>query len=150
ALHHLTHWDWVMSLEHLLEPVFAGPTQAVSMHEGGKDFFGLGLTLAVCAFVGGVYLAYNFYVQREGKPAAALQARFPALHSFLSHKWRIDEFYEETLLGAVDSLADICVWADRWIVDGILARFSAFLVSIAGSILRYTQTGRIQTYSATM
>ena len=148
ALYHVTHVEWLVSLEHLLEPVFEGPTRVVSMYEGGEDFFFIGLGLAVSAFVVGVYVAYNFYVQREGKPAAELQARFPAVHSFLSDKWRIDEFYEETILGAVDSLADICVWADRWIVDGILARFSAFLVSVAGSILRYVQTGRLQTYSA--
>jgi NADH-quinone oxidoreductase subunit L len=138
----------LVSLEHLLEPVFAGPTHVVKMYEGGEDFFYVGLGLAVCAFVAGVAVAQYFYVQQKGKPAAELQARFPAVHSFLSDKWRIDEFYEETILGAVDSLADICVWADRWIVDGILARFTAFLVSVAGSILRFFQTGRVQTYGA--
>jgi NADH-quinone oxidoreductase subunit L len=68
----------------------------------------------------------------------------------LADKWRVDEFYEETIIGALDSLAELCVWADRWIVDGILARFTAFLVQVSGSILRQFQTGRLQTYGAMM
>lgn len=148
ALYHITHAEALMSLEHLLSPVFAVPTESVKIFEDGEAFFYPGLALAVLAFGVGVGVAYNFYVQREGKPAAELQARFPGVHAFLSDKWRIDELYEETILGAIDSLADICVWADRWIVDGILARFSAFVVSVVGSVLRHFQTGRLQTYGA--
>jgi NADH-quinone oxidoreductase subunit L len=90
------------------------------------------------------------YVQGKGKPAAQLAEKWPGLKSFLADKWRVDEFYQETIIGAVDSLAEICVWADRWIVDGILARFSAFVVQVSGSILRQFQTGRLQTYGAVM
>jgi NADH-quinone oxidoreductase subunit L len=72
------------------------------------------------------------------------------LRSFLQDKWRVDEFYQETILGALDSLADLCVWFDRWVVDGLLARLSAFVVSVSGSILRQFQTGRMHTYGTVM
>jgi NADH-quinone oxidoreductase subunit L len=65
-------------------------------------------------------------------------------------KLRVDEFYEETVIGAVDSLAEFGAWADKWIVDGVLAKLSAFVVRGTGSVLRQLQTGRIQAYAAVM
>ena len=50
----------------------------------------------------------------------------------------------------VDALADIFLMADKWIVDGVLARLSAGVVSLTGSLLRAVQTGRVQAYSAAM
>ncbi|HYQ15160.1 MAG TPA: hypothetical protein VEQ58_05375, partial [Polyangiaceae bacterium] len=55
-----------------------------------------------------------------------------------------------TVIGAVDSLAEFGAWADKWIVDGILAKLSSFIVRSAGSLLRQLQTGRIQAYAAVM
>ena len=65
-------------------------------------------------------------------------------------KWRVDELYEEYVIGAVDSLAEFFAWADKWIVDFLLARVTAFLVSTTGTALRFIQTGRVQTYAAVM
>jgi NADH-quinone oxidoreductase subunit L len=90
------------------------------------------------------------YILEKGKPAAALAGELPGLRSFLQEKWRVDEFYQETILGALDSLAELCVWFDRWVVDGLLARLSAFVVSVSGSILRQFQTGRLHTYGTVM
>jgi NADH-quinone oxidoreductase subunit L len=50
----------------------------------------------------------------------------------------------------VDALADIFTIADKWIIDGILAKVSAALVGAAGTVLRMFQTGRVQVYSAAM
>ena len=148
ALYHITHAEWMMGIEHLLHPIFEKPSTLVHEFEDAHSFFWTGLGLAVAAFAVGVGVAYNFYVVQKGKPAEALKKKFPGVHSFLMDKWRIDEFYEETILGAIDSLAEICVWADRWLVDGIIARASAFVISVLGSLLRYLQTGRMQTYAA--
>jgi NADH-quinone oxidoreductase subunit L len=65
-------------------------------------------------------------------------------------KWRIDELYEETVIGAVDSLAEFAKSFDKWVVDGVIARLSAFLVSIAGTLLRFLQTGKVQAYAFSM
>jgi len=148
AIHHFAHNDSLIPLQKYLEPVFS--TAAASVHEveHAHSFSVLGLVLAVFACFGGIGLAVWMYHLQGGKPAEALQKQFPRVHAFLSDKWRVDEFYEETVLGAIDSLADLCVLADKYIVDGILARLSAFLVSLAGLILRQFQTGRLQTYGA--
>jgi NADH-quinone oxidoreductase subunit L len=65
-------------------------------------------------------------------------------------KWRVDEFYDEFFIGTVDFIADVCVWVDKWVVDGIVARLTAWLVAVAGHSLRLLQTGRVQGYAAVM
>lgn len=141
----------ISPLGHFLEPVFATASQSVASHEGAEGFLWVGMAAAILvAFGGGVGFAYWVYVQMKGAPAAEWTAKFPRVHAFLRDKWRVDEFYQETILGAVDSLAEMCVWADRYIVDGILARFTAGLTQVLGTILRQFQTGRVQAYSAVM
>ncbi len=141
----------LVPLDHVLEPVFAEASASVATYEGAEGFLMVGMALAVfVAFGGGVGLAYWMYVREKGKPAAELVEKYPRLHSFLADKWRVDEFYQETIIGAVDSLAEMCVWADRWIVDGILARFTAGLIQVGGTVLRQFQTGRVQAYAAAM
>jgi len=39
---------------------------------------------------------------------------------------------------------------DKWVVDGILARFSALVVSAAGTVLRAFQTGVVHVYATLM
>ncbi len=135
-------------LDDFLVGVFSGASASVHEIEHAHDFEMVGLAFAVLAVAFGVGGAYWMYIQEKGKPAQKLAREWPRLRSFLEDKWRVDEFYEETIIGAVDSLADICVWVDKYIVDGILARLSAFVISVLGSILRQFQTGRLQTYGA--
>jgi len=145
------HAVHVAPLGHFLEPVFATASKSVQSHEGAESFLYIGMAAAILvAFAGGVGFAYWVYVQQQGKPAAEWAGKYPGLHAFLRDKWRVDEFYQETIIGAVDSLADMCVWADKYIVDGILARFTAGLTQVLGTVLRQFQTGRVQAYSAIM
>jgi NADH-quinone oxidoreductase subunit L len=134
-------------LDHILAPLFeplAGvvtrPDSAALEHE--LLVFGIG------AFVIGVGAAYWVYIQKHGKPAADFVARYSGLHRIVLDKWRIDELYQETVIGALEILADMAVWVDQWIVDGIIARVTAFVVSAAGASLRLLQTGRVQSYAA--
>ena len=57
---------------------------------------------------------------------------------------------EVARLQSVESLADAAVWVDKWVVDGIVARLTAFVVSASGTLLRYLQTGRVQAYASVM
>lgn len=150
AIYHFTHSDALIPLEKFLHPIFAKASSSVSEVEHAHDFSALGLGLALFAVAAGVYAAYFIYIEQKGKPAEEAAQKAPGLRSFLQDKWRVDEFYEETVIGALDSLADLCVVVDRWVVDGILARFTAFTVSVTGTILRHFQTGRLQAYAALM
>jgi NADH-quinone oxidoreductase subunit L len=68
----------------------------------------------------------------------------------LVDKWRVDELYDELVVGSLEALADAAVWVDRWVVDGIIARLTASLVTVWGHLLRLTHTGHVQAYAATM
>jgi NADH-quinone oxidoreductase subunit L len=90
------------------------------------------------------------YVTRNGEPARRFTEANPGFHQLVADKWRVDELYDEAFVGSADSLAELAKAGDKWVVDGILARFSAFLVATSGSLLRYLQNGRVQAYSAFM
>jgi NADH-quinone oxidoreductase subunit L len=139
-----------LPLHHWLEPVFAKAETSVRVIEGAEHLLGTFLGLALVAVAVGAGGAYYVYVQAAGEPARAFTEKFPAFHRLVYDKWRVDELYEETVIGAVDSLAEFGAWADKWIVDGILAKLSAFIVRSSGSLLRQVQTGRIQAYAAVM
>jgi NADH-quinone oxidoreductase subunit L len=140
----------LIPLDHFLEPVFEKAAANVRVIEGGEHLLGTFLGLALVAVALGAGGAYYVYVQMKGEPARAFTEKFPGLHRLVFDKWRVDELYEETVIGAVDSLAEFGAWADKWIVDGIVAKLSSFLVRAAGSLLRQLQTGRIQAYAAVM
>jgi len=146
ALFHV-HWA---PLDHLLEPVFAKASQSVKVVEGAESMLGMFIGLAIAAVAVGAGGAYWVYVQQRGEPARTFVEKFPGLHALVYDKWRIDELYEETVIGAVDSLAEFATWADKWIVDGVLAKLSAFIVRGSGSLLRQLQNGRVQSYAAVM
>jgi len=137
-------------LDHWLEPVFK--TASESVHEvPNAEHLELPLLVpGILAFLVGVTLAWWMYVKAKGVPAQQLAGRFPKLHALLVDKWRVDELYAATILGLVSATADLCVQFDRWVVDGIIARATAFVVAVVGTVLRYFQTGRVQAYAAVM
>ena len=137
-------------LEHFLEPVFKTASTSVSIIQDGEHMLGTFLGLALVAVSVGAGGAYYIYVTTRGELARLFTEKFPGLHQLVYDKWKVDEIYEETVIGAVDSLAEFGAWADKWIVDGVLAKLSAFLVRGSGSLLRQLQTGRIQAYAAVM
>ena len=151
----------IAPLEHLLEPVFSfangkeivaagskGP--GVVLHPNSQTLMWPLMVPGLLALVAGAGGAFWVYIQNAGGPARALAEKFPGLHALVYDKWRVDEFYEETIIGAVDSLAEFAVVFDRVVVDGIVARLTAFTVAIAGSGLRLVQTGHVQAYAAVM
>jgi NADH-quinone oxidoreductase subunit L len=141
---HLLHMD---SMDRWLAPVFATARQAVEVAEQGG---GLVLGLAVTAFALGAGGAYMVYGAQAGTPAEDFVEKYPRVHQSALDKWYVDEFYDEFVIGTVDFIADICVWVDKYIVDGIIARLSSWLVLATGFLLRHVQTGRVQAYAAAM
>jgi NADH-quinone oxidoreductase subunit L len=135
--------DWLM-------PVFQAAKGGVQELPNAKELELPLLVPGLLAFALGVGAAYWVYLMQGGAPARALVERMPALHRLVYDKWRIDELYEETVIGAVDSLAEFALWFDRWVVDGVVARFTSFTVAATGTILRVVQTGRVQAYAAVM
>jgi NADH-quinone oxidoreductase subunit L len=137
-------------LGRLLEPVFAKASAALAERPGVGKLEVMMIAPGLAAFAIGGGAAWSVYAQRDGAPERAFAQRFPGLYRLIYDKWRIDELYDATVVGMVDALADIFTMADKWIIDGILAKVSAGVVSVAGTVLRALQTGRVQAYSASM
>ena len=142
----------IVPLEHWLEPVFASAVDAARLHtKDPDDALMIPLLIpGVLAFLVGSGLAYVVYLQRGGAPERSLAARFPGAYQLVFEKWRVDELYDELVVGSLEALAEASVWIDRWVVDGILARLTALLVTVWGHLLRLLQTGHAQAYAAVM
>lgn len=142
----------ITPLEHWLEPLFEATVDPARLRNTDPDHALMWPLLipGVAAFLIGSSVAYYFYVMRKSAPAKSLAERFPALHQLLVDKWRVDELYDELVVGSLEALADAAVWVDRWVVDGIIARLTALIVTVWGHLLRLTQTGHAQAYAATM
>jgi NADH-quinone oxidoreductase subunit L len=149
---HLFH---ITPLENFLEPVFKlatgdGVGPGVKEIEGAKALEKILIVPGVIALVIGAGAAYWVYVMKQGEPARALAEAMPRTHELAMEKWRVDEAYDDTIIGAVDSLANGATIADKVVVDGIVARLTSFIVATLGSILRLFQTGHVQAYAAVM
>jgi NADH-quinone oxidoreductase subunit L len=144
---HLFH---LHPFDNFLEPVFEKVAGNVKLIEGHEGYVYPLLGLAIFAFVAGVSGAYYVYVKERGEPARRFTEAVPGLHRLAQNKFEVDEFYDESVIGTVDALGDVAVGVDKWVFDGIVARFTAFVVGACGGILRLFQNGRVQAYSLSM
>ncbi len=62
----------------------------------------------------------------------------------------LDKLYDETVVSLVDALADTSAQFDQWVIDGILAKVTAFVVAASGTVLRAVQNGVVHLYAAMM
>ena len=143
-------------LDHWLEPVFRAATDGAVVFRHGNDRIwaehvewplALG---GLSAFAIGTALAWWVYVREKGEPAHRLASALPALYELVLDKWRVDEFYDATIIAGVESLAETSAAVDKTVIDGILARLTALIIAAAGTVLRAFQTGVVHVYSAMM
>jgi NADH-quinone oxidoreductase subunit L len=142
----------ITPLEHWLEPLFSSLVDESRLHDADPNHALMVPLLipGVAAFLIGSSVAWFIYIKQNGAPARSLAERFPAFHRLLVDKWRVDELYDELVVGSLEALADASVWFDRWVVDGIIARLTALLITVWGHLLRLLQTGHAQAYAAMM
>jgi NADH-quinone oxidoreductase subunit L len=136
---------------HWLAPVFGEVVgHTVKLKEGAEKLEWPLMAPGVLAFIVGAGLAYFWYVKDEERTAKHLVASWPRLHRAAYNKWYVDEIYDATVIGGADALADGAALMDVWIVDGILAKLTALIVSGFGALLRSFQTGVVHVYSGVL
>jgi NADH-quinone oxidoreductase subunit L len=138
------------SMDKWLEPVFADAvTGGVKVVRDTNELVvGLG---GLAAFAIGTALAYWMYIAEKGVPAKRLAEAYPRLYRLVYEKWRVDEFYDQTIVAAVEALSDTsATFIDQILVDGIISRVSSLIVRALGTILRAFQTGVVQVYATMM
>ncbi|HEY9431648.1 MAG TPA: NADH-quinone oxidoreductase subunit L [Blastocatellia bacterium] len=118
----------------------AGAT-AQTAHEGGHDIETERLFTAISSALAllGLGFGLRFFSRNP-------LWRAPKL---LEDKYRVDEFYDATVVGPVESLSRDGLWkvVDVKIIDGIVNGVARLFAALAGA-LRYTQTGFARNYAA--
>lgn len=109
------------------------------------------LTAWIAAMVGAgtaIFLYQVFYPARAGRPAPAWAQ---ALRSLAQHKFYVDELYEALILRPIKALSvTLYKVVDGFLIDGVLVTGTARFTGWAGAMLRYFQTGDVQSYAAVM
>ena len=101
--------------------------------------------LSVALAVGGIGLAYLLYVKDQSK-AVQLADRYKGIHSLSFNKYYVDEIYMWITRVVVDRSAKLTYLFDIYVVDGIVNGLAKSTKGL-GIGLRYTQTGRMQSYA---
>lgn len=139
AFHLPNVWmDW-------LEPALA---VAGRPEEHGGAMPWIVMAAGTLAGLGGIFVAYSIYLGADGAPARNLAAQFPRLHALLMDKWRVDELYEAVVLRPIHFFGYALAGIDKAFVDGLLARATALVTSLAGRATARMQTGMLYTYGA--
>jgi NADH-quinone oxidoreductase subunit L len=89
-------------------------------------------------FLGGLALAWVLYSKAEKDPISI---------PLFANRFYIDNGYDWIVKNIQGGLAWLSGWADRWIVDLLLVRFTSFLAWGSGYVLRFLQFGNIQAYA---
>ena len=128
-----------INIPNFLEPLFP-------LHEGEPAHW---LEyVASAAGIGGIALAYLFYVVSPGLPEA-LVSTFKAPYNWVYNKYYVDEFYDATVVNPTIDGSRQLLWrvGDVRMIDG-LANGIGTVARGLGGILRQAQSGYIRSYAA--
>jgi NADH-quinone oxidoreductase subunit L len=103
---------------------------------------------SVAVSLGGIFLAWLFYVAKPGL-AGAFAARAGALYKLVYNKYFVDEIYDTVVVEPVVGGSRSVLWkrVDVGIIDGAVNGI-AYRVKGVGNVLRLLQSGNIRTYAA--
>ena len=102
------------------------------------EHFGLTAILSLIGLVFGVGAAIYFYKGKDKDPISVPLFR---------DKFKIDEFYLGLVHVFQDAVAKGLDFADRYLIDPLVARFPAATALAAGSVFRVFNTGNVQSYA---
>ena len=128
-----------INIPHFLEPLFP-------IHEGGAaawlEYVASG------AGIGGIALAYLFYMVSPGLPDALVNT-FKAPYNWVYNKYFVDELYDATVVNPTIDGSRQLLWrvADVKMIDGI-ANGIGTVAHALGGVLRQAQSGYIRSYAA--
>ena len=101
--------------------------------------------LSVAAGVLGIILAYVMYVARAQRPAED-EAQRSAPESLVYHKYYVDELYDAIFVRPVMGLSrGLYTFVEQRIIDPVVNGFGRLVLG-GGQLLRFVQTGAVETY----
>jgi NADH-quinone oxidoreductase subunit L len=127
-----------------LHGVVAGiPGAEEHHHDAGSGT--IALIAGSLAGIGGVALAWFKYRDKPWQPATELSP----LHQLLMDKWRVDEFYDATIVRPMAWMATVSAGIDRVVVDG-LTKTAAGATRASGWLFTRLQNGSLHAYGTAM
>jgi NADH-quinone oxidoreductase subunit L len=96
----------------------------------------IAMVLSIIVALSGIAVAWLTYM--KGRISAEkIVERFKGIHTVLSHKYYIDEFYGKTFIGMTLLAARISRWFDNTIIDGIVNGAARLTVKVANAEGRF-------------
>ena len=147
-------------MQNFLSPVFATAEQivrdqrtvtvAAESHEFSALLFSwvLAWVIAVAATVAAAFAYFKFFPARAGQPAPAFAK---AVRTAANQQFFVDWFYDRVIVRSIKFGSFVLYKVvDSLMIDTILVRGTAWITARAASVLRYFQTGDVQSYAAVM
>lgn len=130
---------WAFNIPKFLEPLFP-------LHEG--ESVGWLTPVSVAFGLGGIALAYLFYVVAPGIPES-LASAFKGPYNLIYNKYFVDELYDSAVVNPLVDGSRELLWrtADVRMIDGAVNGIGKTARGI-GSLLRVPQSGYIRSYAA--
>lgn len=125
------------------------PHTAEAHHVSHATAYGLMILSTIIGIIG-IYVAYMFYIKKPDiLPAKTAKAAGP-IYKLFYNKWYFDEIYQALIVNPIVTISRF-LWKgfDANVIDFTVNAFG-HTARFLGQILRYIQTGRIQTYIFTM
>jgi NADH-quinone oxidoreductase subunit L len=116
-------------------------------HPHNAVYIALACGLAAAAV--GIGLATQFYFRPSETPAR-LAAQFRGLHRLLLDEWRVDRFYDSTILAASRFLARAANVFDVYVIDVLTTVLPTQIVRAVAFLFTRMQTGLVHAYGAVM
>ncbi len=121
--------------------------EAIEMasHFSWNEFLPLAFA-SVSISIAGISLAFLAYYLNRIDLNENIAKRFPAINSFFSNKWYLDDINEKIFVRGSRKLAKEVLEVDAKVVDG-LVNLTGLLTLGSGEGLKYFETGRAQFYA---
>jgi NADH-quinone oxidoreductase subunit L len=143
-------------MQNYLSPVFETTENLVhsqgliEAEHGGSMAFSWGLAWVIALLGGGlsIYLYRNVFSQPGYRPATGARA---GLIRFAREKFYVDELYDAVLIRPLKWTSMLLYKViDALLIDTLAVRGTAWVTARTGAMLRYFQTGDVQSYAAIM
>lgn len=116
------------------------------VHHPSPNYFVI--VVSTLAAVSGIVLAWLMYSRKTINPKQIARS-CASINTLLNRKYYIDEIYQFIFDYVVLSFSKACKWFDNVVIDGFLDWLTD-ITKWAGSKLRRTETGDLQTYALVM
>ncbi|MEW6482100.1 MAG: NADH-quinone oxidoreductase subunit L [bacterium] len=92
----------------------------------------------------GIFISWAIYGKKLVSNREITQ-RFSMISNLLTNKYWVDEIYRKSIIALTKAISTLSGWFDLYIIDG-MTNATGFLTIGSGRILRFIQTGLIQSY----